>query len=180
MRLILPCARFNLLTPLAANHHLDGDLFFKMLLHNKAGKSVSSSSCCMFASGACLGAVVALTTFCALFYVALQSSSVRWSVLVLLLSLVRMIAYVFHVFRPCYLRYRGALPSPQWLCLSGFRLCYLGQWAPYRMNLGFLPRAGRLRRLWMVLFAVCSSQRCVSCLLPSLVLRRCRQPWYFS
>ena len=65
MRLILHCARFNLLTPLAANHHLDGDLFFKMLLHSKAGKSASNSSCCTFASGACLGAVVALTTFCA-------------------------------------------------------------------------------------------------------------------
>ena len=75
LRLILPSARFNLLAPLTANHHLDGDLFFKKLLHSKAGKSASNSSCCTLASGACLGAVVALTTFCAFFCVALQSSS---------------------------------------------------------------------------------------------------------
>ena len=47
-RLMVPCARFNLLTSLLANPLLDGDLYFKMLLHSIADTSASNNNCCFF------------------------------------------------------------------------------------------------------------------------------------
>ena len=64
--------------------------------------------------------------------------------------------------------------------LVAFGVAISGQWASYRMNLGLLPRAVRLRSFWLELISCVQlsvSLPASSC--PSQFHSRSRQPWYF-
>ena len=154
LRLMLLCARFSLLTLLLANPLLDGDLYFKMLLHSKADKSASNSSCCFLSPVVhqWRGGGGASHHVLRLFLVALQFSS-RSLALCAAFCTDDCFTFIHAVFwAMLYCGLCATFHAPQWLGLSGFWRCFFGQCALSRMNLGPLPRAVRLRRFiyWML------------------------------
>lgn len=121
-----------------------------MLLHSKADKSASNSSCCFLSPVVHLWRGGASHHVLRPFLVALQSSSRSLALCAAFCTDDCLFIHaVFWAMLYCGLC--GTLRAPQWLGLSGFWRCLFGQCALSRMNLGALPRAVR----YGVLFTGC-------------------------